>query len=93
MGRVSRHKKIKAIDPFSKTGGFVDVDKGKVFNVAPRARDVDAMPKGVAKLIAAQSFVARASSGGGGGSGMAARAGAAVRAPLPPPPTLPRINA
>lgn len=29
MGRVARYKKIKAVDPFSKTGGKVDLDKDR----------------------------------------------------------------
>ena len=63
MGRVSRHKKIKLIDPFSRTGGFVDVDKGKVFNVAPRPRDLEALPKGVARLVALRAMATSKGSG------------------------------
>ena len=51
MGRVGRYKKIKAFDPFSKTGGFVDHDAGKDLNLAPRARDVDKAPRKVAELF------------------------------------------
>lgn len=44
QGRVSRHKKIKAVDPFSRTHGVVDVLGGKVYDLAPKARDIDRMP-------------------------------------------------
>jgi len=51
MGRVRRYKRIKAIDPFSKTGGVVDHDKGKVFNKAPTRKDMDAVPRSMQLLF------------------------------------------
>jgi hypothetical protein len=42
QGRVSRYKKIKAFDPFSKTRGHVDLFKGKHYDMAPSAKDMEA---------------------------------------------------
>jgi len=78
MGRVSRYKKIKAFDPFSRTGGFVDLDKGKVFDLAPKPRHLDALPKGVALLVSAQGLAA-----GRGGVGRRDKGGEGA-APRPP---------
>jgi hypothetical protein len=44
QGRVRRYKKIKAIDPFSKTHGVVDTTGGRVYDVAPKAHDVEKVP-------------------------------------------------
>jgi hypothetical protein len=44
MGRVSRHKKIKAIDPFSKTHGVARLPAGKTpaaMDLAPKRTDED----------------------------------------------------
>ena len=53
MGRVRRYKRIKAIDPFSKTGGVVDPDAGKVVNKAPTRKELtgDAVPRSVQLML------------------------------------------
>jgi hypothetical protein len=44
QGRVRRYKKIKAVDPFSKTHGVVDTTGGKVYDLAPRASEAEHIP-------------------------------------------------
>lgn len=58
MGRVKRYKRIKAIDPFSKTGGRVDLDAGKSFNLGPSKKDVEAIPRAIQVMLAQKAALA-----------------------------------
>jgi hypothetical protein len=57
MGRVRRYKRIKAVDPFSRTGGFVDLDKGKSINRAPSKKDVEAQPASIKRMLAQKAAI------------------------------------
>lgn len=51
MGRVKRYKRIKAIDPFSKTGGKVDFDLGKSYDLGPSKKDIEAIPRSIQMML------------------------------------------
>lgn len=46
-----RKGKIKAIDPFSKTGGVVDIYKGKVIDLPPKPSDIEAVSPKIRNLF------------------------------------------
>lgn len=77
MGRVSRYRKIKAIDPFSKVHGIVDPLAGKAYNLPPVRLHAPQVPS---KLRAMMSMQRRAGMGGGGGGGGGGSSGAAFGA-------------
>ncbi len=59
MGRsaaLSGAKRIKSIDPFSATAGFVDADRGRIYNNAPgsAAREASRLPRKLRMMLQLQ---------------------------------------
>jgi hypothetical protein len=75
QGRVKRYKRIKAIDPFSKTHGVVDETKGKTYDLAPRASEVDAVPSSLRYLLNPPQKKHKQKEGGGGSGNHTAAGG------------------
>ena len=40
-----------SVDPFSKTGGVVDPDAGRVLDLAPKSTDTDRLPRSLVRLL------------------------------------------
>lgn len=85
MGRVSRYKKIKAVDPFAKGGrGMNEAAPAPHVGKVPASGDAEKMPRRLSDLLRAKKALARRTAGQAGNSSVVSSHAVSGTAPIGP---------